>query len=285
MFELSLQDPLYPESLKNSSGAPKKLWGLGNPELLQKKSRIAIVGSRAATSYGKEVAFSLARSLAERGVVVVSGLALGIDTAAHQGALAAQGTTFAVLGCGIRYPYPKENLDLKDRISSEGIVLTEFDLDQEPSPWNFPKRNRIISALSSAIVVVEAAEKSGALVTAEWALQQGREVFAVPGNITSRLSVGCNRLIQQGASPLLDVEDIFQQLSLSVEGLEKKVEAPLNNEEEKVLQILSSGRRSVDEVVEGTGLQAAKVSALLISLEMGGRVRSLAGGFFERCHV
>lgn len=276
MFQLKFEDRDYPQSLRSIHEPPKILWGEGDSSLLHEGTRVALVGSREATSYGRSTALRLGRELAERGMIVVSGLAVGIDAAAHEGALRAGGKTLAVLGCGMDIPYPKENLDLKRRIGERGLLLTEFSDGEEPAPWTFPRRNRIISGLSSAVVVVEAGEKSGALVTANWALEQGREVLAVPGNIDSAKSVGANRLIQNGATPVLSVDDILGTLKLPV--------AARVENRDPVMRALEDGRRSIDEIASSSGLAAAEVSARLVAMEIEGLVRALPGGVFEKVY-
>lgn len=280
MFELRFGDPDYPQTLRSIDKPPKILWGEGDLALLG-QTMIAIVGSREPTDYGKAVAYDFSRSLAQKGVVVVSGLAYGIDTMTHEGALATGGKTIAVLGCGLDVPYPKENLDLKRRITQSGVVLTEFPLATAPASWTFPQRNRIISGLAAAVVVVEATRRSGALVTAKWALAQGREVFAVPGNINVPQSEGPNRLIQEGATPVLSVEDIFGALRLPFAVSSQSRYNEPRDKKEQLKEILSQGARSIDEIVEATQLGAGEVSSLLVTLEIEGMVEALPGGRFK----
>jgi len=281
MFEIRRGDSSYPECLRSIESPPSILWGIGETGILGSGSRVAIVGSRQATEYGRGVAYDLAKSLAGRGITVISGLAYGIDTAAHEGALAGGGKTIAVLGCGIECPYPKENLRLRHEISRSGAVISEFPGETEPTSWNFPRRNRIISGLSQAVVIVEAAEKSGALITAQWALAQGREVFAVPGNITSERSAGTNRLIQSGAHPLLSIEDLLTTLKLPWKEKQPVIRPP---EEEAILTSLDRGIRSMDQVADSTGINASEIAACLVSLEIRGEIRALPGGLYERVH-
>ncbi|MBI2083667.1 MAG: DNA-protecting protein DprA [Deltaproteobacteria bacterium] len=278
--KLELSNPDYPKILHSIENPPPELWVEGDLALFNQGTKIALVGSREPTVYGKKTAFRIAKELAERGVIVVSGLAYGIDTEAHRGALAGGGKTIAVLGCGINFPYPQKNLGLKQEIIRSGIVISEWPPETPSADWTFPQRNRIISGLSSAVVVVEAAERSGALITAEWALSQGREVFAVPGNIDSPVSAGTNRLIQNGATPLLSTEDLFQELKLplSKKTFEETVSSP---EERQILDLLAEAR-SVDEIVEATGLVIEDLSSLLIHMEIDKKIRSLPGGRYER---
>lgn len=286
MRVLKASDRSFPPTLKEISPCPAKLWVEGEIGILTSGTRVAIVGAREATQYGLQVAEDWAKALAEAGLIVVSGLAYGIDAAAHRGCLAGGGKTIAVLGCGISYPYPAENLTLKREIIESGCVVTEFPPETPPQGWNFPQRNRIISGLSVAVVVVEAGEKSGALVTANWALSQGKEVYAVPGNIHSVKSVGTNRLIQQGATPVLSPEDLLGQLKLpfaaSVPSCYNgsRPQAPAD----KILSALGDEIKVIDELVEESGLKVPEVSSLLVHLEMEGRVEGLAGGRYRRTH-
>ncbi|MFZ5646334.1 MAG: DNA-processing protein DprA [Bacillota bacterium] len=280
-------DSAYPEALKNIFDPPPGIFVRGNISF--EGPAVAVVGSRKATRYGLSVAEKLAGDLALAGVTVVSGMARGIDTAAHRGALAAGAPTVAVLGCGVDVVYPKENSRLMEDIAVNGAVVSEFPLGMMPQPWHFPVRNRIISGLSGGVVIVEAAERSGALITADFALDQGRDVFAVPGNITSELSRGPNRLIRQGATPVENAGDI-----LEVMGLERlfRVEEPrredsraapgikLSPEEEMVRKLLSIDPSTLDRLVDGSGLSAQKVLAALTFLEMKGLARQLPGKLY-----
>ena len=289
-FELASGDPLYPAILEQVDHPPQRLWGEGEPRCLTEGVGVAIVGARRCSAYGEEVAFGLARDLSRAGVTVVSGLAYGIDTAAHRGALeggreGGGGKTIAVLGCGIDVPYPSENQDLKRQIARQGAVITELPPGTRASTWTFPQRNRIISGLSRGVVVVEAGLKSGSLITAELALQQGREVFAVPGNITSPASEGTNRLIQNGAKLVTCVKDILDELGPYQRYLAMPVPesfAGISMEESKVLELLSQGPRQMEELLEESGVPVEKMSSLLVELEIGGKVSSLPGGRFAR---
>ncbi len=211
--EINFSSDKYPKQLREIYNPPKRIYAIGNIEILNKVG-IAIVGSRKATEYGKKVAFRLSKDLSERDIVTISGLAKGIDSHAHIGSLNVQnGKTIAVLGSGIKVIYPKENIELARQILRKGgCIISEYPPDDTPNKSNFPERNRIISGLSKGVVIVEASEKSGALITADFALEQGREVFAVPGNIYSTTSVGTNKLIQQGAKLVMAVEDILSEI-------------------------------------------------------------------------
>ncbi len=204
----------YPPLLAELHDPPARLHLRGGPPDVLSRPAVAVVGARSCSAYGAQVARELAQSLAAAGVVVVSGLARGVDAEAHRGALAAGGLTVAVLGCGIDRDYPRSHAELARRIAESGLVVSEYPQGIEPSPWRFPARNRIIAGLARATVVVEARERSGALITADFALELGREVFAAPGEITSALSVGTNDLLRQGATPLLSADDVLLALGL-----------------------------------------------------------------------
>lgn len=207
--EIRIGDVEYPESLRKIYDPPMKLFVLGNKKLL-KQDNIAIVGSRKPTEYGEKVAFEFSKKISEKGINIVSGLALGIDKYAHLGALS---KTIAVLGSGLDVIYPKENIDLaKNIINNGGCIITEYSLGTKPEKLHFPQRNRIISGLSKGVLVVEASEKSGALITADFALEQGKEVFAIPGNIFNKTSIGTNSLIKQGAQLVTCYEEIMDEI-------------------------------------------------------------------------
>jgi DNA processing protein len=237
---------------------------------------VGIVGARACSSYGAHVARSLARELAAAGLVVVSGLARGIDGEAHRGALEANRPTVAVLGCGIDRDYPSAHRRLARDIAENGLVVSEYGPGVEPAPWRFPARNRIIAGLSAAVVVVEARERSGALITADFALEEGREVFAVPGEITSALSAGTNELIRLGASPVTKPADVLHAL-----GVEPAAPKPprLSPDAERVLGHVSDGPASLDELTRATGLDAGTLAALVSELELAGAVTADDGTY------
>lgn len=212
--EISIESKEYPEQLREIYAAPLKLYVLGDKEIL-KQSGIAIVGSRNATEYGKKVALQFSKDLTRNGINIISGLALGIDTCAHLGTLHSDsiGKTIAVLGSGLDEIYPKKNIELaKKIINCGGCIISEYPLGTKPEKLHFPQRNRIISGLSKGVLIVEASEKSGSLITADFALEQGREVFVVPGNISSPTSVGSNNLIKQGAKLVTSYEDILVEI-------------------------------------------------------------------------
>jgi DNA processing protein len=244
---------------------PSRLYlrGAGEPGLLTAPA-VAVVGARACSPYGAQVARMLGRELAAAGVVVVSGLARGIDGEAHRGALETQGHTVAVLGCGIDRDYPAAHASLARSIAERSLIVSEYEPGVEPAAWRFPARNRIIAGLCVATVVVEARERSGALITADFALDEGREVFAVPGEITSSLSTGTNALLRLGATPLTAASDVLESL-----GIERPEAAPLQLGE-VAAALLARLPAGVDELVRASGLTAAQVAAALAELELAG---------------
>jgi DNA processing protein len=262
--------PGYPPLLAELYDPPAQLYVRGASAAVLEQVSVAIVGARSCSSYGAQVARMLARELAAAGLVVVSGLARGIDGEAHRGALASGGLTVAVLGCGIDRDYPRAHADLARRITDSGAVVSEYQPGVEPAPWQFPARNRIIAGLARATVVVEARRRSGALITADFALDLGREVFAVPGEITSGLSAGTNDLIRQGATPLLAVDDVLE--SLGLERAQPTVPDTLSVEARAVLARLADGARSPDELVRETSLTSPRVAVAITELELAALV-------------
>ena len=264
---------LYPRLLTELHDPPAQLHLRGDVEALSRPA-VAIVGARSCSAYGAQVARSLAGELAAAGLVVVSGLARGIDAEAHRGTLAAGGRTIAVLGCGIDRDYPRSHAELARRIRATGAVVSEYPPGVEPAPWRFPARNRVIAGLCAATVVVEARERSGALITADFALDLGRDVFAVPGEITSALSGGTNDLLRQGAAPLLAAADVLAAL-----GFESDVPPlpPLSSAGAQVLRLLADGPRDADAVSRSSGRSSAEVAAVLVELELAGVVREAQG--------
>lgn len=284
-------DPLYPALLKNIHDPPVVLYVLGAPELLTCRG-MGIVGSRAATHYGKDIAQQMAGSLSRQGFTIISGLALGIDTAAHNGALAAEGKTIAVLGCGLDIVYPPSNHNLYKRIASAGAVVSEYPLGTKPDSFRFPARNRIISGLSLGIVVVEAANRSGSLITASHALEQGREVFAVPGRIDSVKSAGTHTLLQQGAKLVHSINDIVEefpanvfQQSVEEAGMEEDEQVffeNLSQEEAELFEFIGVYPRTFDEIIKDSGFTAQRINEVLLLLELKGMVQTLPGKSYQR---
>lgn len=279
-------DPRYPQQLLTIYDPPFLLYSKGI-SLDWQKPWIALVGSRKMTSYGREMAFWLGQELASRGIGVVSGLARGIDTWAHKGALRGGGETVAVLGSGLDKCYPPENRGLMQEITTQGLLLSEFPLGMGPKPQHFPMRNRIISGISLGTVVVEAAAKSGALITADLALEQGREVFALPGPITSPASRGCHNLIKQGAKLVQDVDDLLEELTIftemkSPDTLQAAARVnDLSAEEQELLAAIPYYPVPADSLVTELW-PVAKIKAALTLLEIKGMIAQEAGNYFLR---
>ncbi|MDI6703063.1 MAG: DNA-processing protein DprA [bacterium] len=284
---LSLDDPDYPVLLRHIFSPPLVLYVKGEVKPEDSVS-LAVIGSRFATSYGKSITHKLVRGLVEKGVTIVSGAARGIDSVAHLAAIASGGRTLAVLGSGIDVPYPPENKHLMEDIAKQGAVLTEFPIGTAPLRFNFPRRNRIISGLSLGVVVVEAAERSGALITARFAAEQGREVFAVPGQALGVRSRGTNRLIKEGAKLVEGVEDIIEEFSDIFSGLrkereiEKKKVDMLEGHDEEIYNLITSESKHIDQIVRECALPVSQVWSTLLNLEMKGLIRQLRGKFFLR---
>jgi len=247
---------------------------------------VAIVGTRKVTSYGRQVTEELSEFLASSGVTVISGLARGVDAIAHGSTLKAGGRTLAVLGCGVDRIYPPENRALAEQIMNRGAVISDYPVGTAPESSNFPPRNRIISGLSLAVIVIEAGDTSGALITAEFAAEQGREVFAVPGNILAPQSRGTNKLIQNGAFPLLTPQDLLQALNLTRIGEQKAARKilPANEVEAQVLNALGNEPLHVDELRIQTGIPVEKISAALVMMELKGMVRQVGGMQYVAIH-
>lgn len=275
---ITLDDAAYPPMLKPLPDAPAVLYVKGDLQPADARA-VAMVGTRKATRYGHDVAQELAYKLAQQGVTIISGLAPGIDAAAHQGALNAGGRTLAVLGTGIDVIYPRENHPLAQKIAAHGALISEFPLGMPPDGRNFPRRNRIISGLALGVLVVEAPERSGALITAHAAAEQGRDVFAVPANIYNGAGAGCNRLIQDGAKLVMGVEDILDELNITYSNIttQKQAQAviPENETEAALLKHLSTEPIHIDELVRLTGLETSLVSGTLLILEVKGLAQTV----------
>ncbi|MBC7327012.1 DNA-protecting protein DprA [bacterium] len=281
---ITILDPKYPPNLKEIYDPPIVLYVRGEIKE-EDKFAVAIVGTRRPTQYGRSVAYKLASELVQRGFTVVSGLARGIDASAHRGALEGGGRTIAVLGCGIDIAYPMENKELMDEIARKGAIVSEFAPGTPPQPWHFPVRNRIISGLSLGTVMVQAPEGSGALITADLALEQGREVFAVPGNIEDPRSKGPHQLIKEGAKLVEFVEDIITELGIpsQISHPAPAVSTPnlfLPPEEEQLLKLLSYEERYIGDISRDAGLPPSRVASILTMLELKGLVKRLPGDHF-----
>lgn len=271
--------PEYPALLKEIKGYPKELYYIGNIKILRKRCA-AVVGSRSANRYGRATAAAIAGKLAERDVTVVSGMARGIDTCAHRGALSAGGDTVAVLGCGADICYPKENFPLKRELESKGLVISEYPPGTMPRAYYFPQRNRIICGLSELTVVVQARNNSGSLITAELAAEQGREVCAVPGNIDSGYSMGSNKLIKDGAVPVVNVRDVLDIMGIdAMDG--KTAEKLLSDTEFKIFSMLTEcGEMTVDEICIRLKKPPAYVNSIVTVMELKGAVFTALGKIF-----
>lgn len=307
---LTIADMHYPQKLKEIYHPPPLLFVKGNLAVLH-EPQIAIVGCRKMSAYGAENAFQFAKALAETGLTITSGLAMGIDTLAHQGALAAKGSTIAVLGTGLQHIYPAQNQQLAEAICQNGALISEFPLHAPPHPYHFPKRNRIISALSMGVLVVEAAEKSGSLITARFALEQNREIFVIPGSIHSPVSKGCHKLIKEGATLVESIPDLLihikeklqvflaadsnkslkkqkafsQELSIKnntpLQTPTKHVN-PIKKNEHPLLQFFSEEEATpIDVLVAKTNTSLENLNADLLLLELSGDIKMVAGGYIR----
>ena len=297
---ISIQDRNYPRLLKQLPDPPIVLYALGEKEFvpqLLSEPQLAIVGSRNATSHGKEIAQVFAQKLAQAGLVITSGLASGVDGAAHRGAIQARiGNTIAVAACGLDRVYPAQHKQLAEQIAQRGMIISEFPVGTLPKPGHFPRRNRIISGLSLGVLVVEASVKSGSLITARLAGEQGREVFAIPGSIHSPLSKGCHILIRNGAKLVETVEDILEELKNYIDLSEAPVQAAANlvnsidvhpapdPEHAKLLDSMGYEPISIDNLIERSGLDVKVVSSILLILELNGQVSHNGNGVYVRTY-
>lgn len=299
---ITIQNPTYPQILKEIYDPPVLLF-LQAQNLTFKDigNSIAIVGTRHASQYGLDKAFSLAKDLAGLGFTIVSGLAAGIDAAAHKGALAVGGKTIAILGHGIDYSFPPENHKLRLEIKEKGIVATEFPLGVYPSKQTFPRRNRIISGLSQGVIMIEGSQKSGALITAKSALDQNREVFALPGNVDNPNSFGPHSLIKQGAKLIEKVEDILEEFNIEVPPLchinccgiphsgksreQEEVSSPVKNlssEEQQVFDVLGNQPIHIDILIEKTNWNVSQAMGILLAMEMKDLIKTLPGKYYQK---
>ena len=297
---ITIQDKHYPKLLRQITDPPPVLYAIGEKEFvpqLLSEPQLAIVGSRNATINGKQIATDFAQKIAESGLVITSGLASGIDGAAHKGALIPQsGATIAVTACGLDRVYPANHKLLAEQIAKQGVLISEFPIGTTPKPGHFPRRNRIISGLSLGVLVVEASSKSGSLITARIAGEQGREVFAIPGSIHSPLSKGCHALIRNGAKLIETVAEILEEvknhidLSDSVHQVSLSANEPdlgqnsIDPDYEKVLNSMGYDPISIDNVIEQSGLGAEVVSSILLILELNGEITHNGNGSYVRSH-
>jgi DNA processing protein len=279
-------EPGYPHLLKEIYDPPPLLYFQGDISVLQGPC-LAIVGSRRHTVYGKEIAYKFAAKLADYSLTIVSGMARGIDTWAHRGSLEGGGSTAAVLGCGVDICYPAENWDLKQRISENGAVISEFPPGERPLPKHFPQRNRIISGLALGTLVVEASNRSGSLITADFALEQGREVFAVPGGVGSPFSRGCHKLLKEGAKLVETIEDILVELIIPLKNEEKLLETTPSRQETEgegggLLDFIPYEPILMEEIILLSKKNAAEAAVLLLELELSGKIKQLPGKYYMR---
>lgn len=277
---IKYHDEEYPELLRQIGNPPQILYYIGNASLLNRPS-VAVVGTRKATAYGRWAAYGLSKKLTEYGIVVVSGMASGIDTCAHRGAVENDGETIAVLGCGVDICYPASNRNLRDKIAAGGLILSEYEPGTTPLPYRFPMRNRIISGLCSGTIVVEAGLQSGSLITAECAAEQGRNIYALPGNINSMYSFGANKLIKDGAVPIIVFDDIIEELGIpkNLNILERNLN--LGTDEREIFQfVIRHGEITSEILCKRTGKRPCEVNAIVTILEMKGLIQTAFGKIF-----
>ena len=279
---VTLADTNYPQALLEIADPPVLLYAKGNLALLNQPS-LAIVGSRNASVQGEKNAEAFAQGLSGYGLCIISGLALGIDGAAHRGALKANGATIAVVGTGLDIVYPAQHRDLAHQIVERGLIISEFALGTPSKPQNFPRRNRIISGLSLGCLVVEANLQSGSQITARLSAEQGREVFAIPGSIHSPMSKGCHQLIKQGAKLVDSLQDIVEELNLhALTSTPPQPKGQVLTHNNPLMQIMGYEQVSLEHLVQLSGLTVSEVSSMLMLLELEGRITSLAGGLYQK---
>jgi DNA processing protein len=278
---IDIMDSRYPPLLRQlDKKAPERLWCAGDVSLMNERC-VAVVGSRKPSQYGKWTAFNAGRKLAHYGIVTVSGMAMGCDSEAHRGAVEEGGKTIAVLGCGIDICYPERSYALRSSIIKNGLIISEFPPGTPPRPANFPQRNRIISGLSEITVVAEAALSSGSLITAGYAAEQGREVMAAPGYITNPMSIGCNKLIQDGVTPLVCLDDIIRALKLNVSAKPSEISSELGKDERIIYETVKmNGEVSADFIASKTGKRIQEINSLVAILEIKGFVLTSMGKIY-----
>lgn len=278
--QVKIGDRDYPELLNYIANPPETLYYAGDISLASRPA-VAVVGARKATSYGKWAAYGFANKLADYGITVVSGMAYGIDSFAHKGALENGGKTIAVLGCGVDICYPDSNRPLREKIVKDGLILSEYAPGVPPLPYRFPMRNRIISGLCIGTIIVEAGLNSGSLITAECAAEQGRNIYALPGNINSMYSFGTNKLIKDGATPLIAFDDIIDELGITRKNVTSMQVSELGGDEKEIYEcVLRSGETTVDFICRSTGRLPSDVNAMVTILEMKGLLQTALGKIF-----
>lgn len=277
---IKIDDSKYPKQLKEIKNPPKKLYLLGNEKILEDKS-VAIVGSRCYSEYGKEYATKFSKELAIQGITIISGMALGIDTFAHKGALSVGGKTIAVLGSGFNYIYPEENIKLlSEIILNNGAIISEYKPDTIPDSKNFPKRNRIVSGLSNGVLVIEAVYRSGTSITAKLAKQQGKPVFCVPSNLGRKNGVGTNNLIKEGASLITSVDDILD--CLHVEKKQEIAKREIPKEYIEIYKAIEEEPTNINIICKKLKTDISNINATLMIMELEGYIKSLPGNNFEK---
>lgn len=277
----TMEEEAYPENLRNIFDPPPIIYVKGD---LKKEDNLAlgIVGSRKASEYGLKASEKIAEALAKLGITIISGMALGIDSAAHRGAIKAKGRTIAVFGCGLCNVYPTSNMNLYREILKNGAVISEYPIGEKAFPEHFPARNRIISGLSKGILVVEAGLKSGSLITTDFALEQGRDVFAIPGNIFSSNSKGTNNMIKNGAKLVDCIEDILEEWNLAPINEHLPVDnSELSSDEKAILNYFERGNFSIDELIECSKMAPNKIMAILTIMEINGLVQQISGRYYR----
>lgn len=277
------EDKKYPKQLKQIPNPPKQLYIVGNEDILENEG-IAIIGSRCYTEYGEKYATKFAKGLAKQGLNIISGMAVGIDTFSHKGALQVGGNTIAVLGSGFNYIYPEENIELFERIiQSGGTVISEYEPNTMPESKHFPTRNRIVSGLSSGVLVVEAAFRSGTSITAKLAKKQGKTVFCIPSNLDRTTGVGTNNLIKEGARLVTDVNDILQFLNF--ENKQEKLEIKIPAEYAEIYQAIENEPTNINLICKKLQTDISQINASLMLMELEGYIKSLPGNYYERVEV
>ena len=275
--------PEYPKRLKYLYDPPYGLYVMGNlPD--ESKKIVSIVGARNCSNYGREISFYFAKELAKAGIQIVSGMATGIDSFAHQGCLVAGGYTCAILGNSVDYCYPLENYNLYENIRKNGAVVSEYGLGVKPIAGNFPRRNRIISGLSDGILVVEAKEKSGSFITVDQGLEQGKDIFVIPGRITDALSIGCNNLIKMGGEIVLKPDDILKYYRQDVV-ISQHIDVQLTPEEQQIYQVLTLEQKHINVLLEQTKMEMGKLMEVLLQLELKGLIRQVVKNYYARIIV
>ncbi len=282
MKTIKITDKNYPKKLLEIEDPPKQLYVMGNEKLLNKDS-IGIVGSRDCTQYGAKYAREFAQKISQKNICVISGMALGIDTQAHLGALKENGNTIAVLGAGFKHIYPKENVELFNKIiENDGCVISEYSPETEVNLSRYPYRNRIISGLSMGILVVEARHRSGTSVTARYAKRQGKKIFCIPGNINLKTSVGTNRLIQDGAKLVIDTNDIFKEFNIETEENQMEKDIQVEKEYLEIYNFLTYMPTNINIIAKKCKLEIAKLNQKLLMMEIKGYVKSMPGNEYVR---